>query len=292
MKSALLSFAPVLLVLVGCAGAETDSQDPQDKLTKLEIQMTQKLDKANAVYDRLIEDFLKMERRVAGLESENSMLKIDIKKLNDKLDQAGSPAPRGGQEPGVDLAAVGMKIDQVLSKLKTTGNVDEAVKELMPLARYSVPKLTEALKQVASPDYVASLEKVLAKFPAAELKGPLEEAAKDRLRRTSVARVVGGAGDKELSKILEPYTSDPDAIVQVEVGQAMLACKNRMGVPSLLKALGAPESEIRFRAILSLKRLNKGETFGFDMNKSAEENDAAIKAWYDWWARDGQKLFE
>ena len=291
MKSVSLSLVPAVLALVSCGGAQTDPSDPQDKLTKLEIQMTQKLDKANAVYDRLIEDFLKMERRVTALGDENQMLKIDIKKLNEKIDTLSAGGARSGS-PAVDMPDVAMKIDQVLAKLKTTGNVDEAVKELLPLARYSVPKMTEALKQIAESDYVASLEKVLAKFPATELKVPLEETAKDRIRRMSVARVVGLVGDRELSKILETYTGDSDAIVQVEVGQALLACKNRMGVPPLLKALGATESEIRFRAIFSLKRLNKGETYGFDMNKNAADNDLAIKTWYDWWAREGQKLFE
>jgi hypothetical protein len=65
-----------------------------------------------------------------------------------------------------------------------------------------------------------------------------------------------------------------------------------MGIPPLLNALKAGESEIRFRAILSLKRLNRGETFGFDMNKSADENGAAIKAWHEWWQKEGQKVFE
>jgi hypothetical protein len=291
MKSALLSAAAA--VFLGCASgpAEAPQDSVQDKLTKLEVQMTTKLDKAHAVYEQLTEDHLRLERRVAGLESENQMLRIDLKKLGEKIDALGAGGTKGGSVPSADLSEVGMKIDQALAKLKTTGNVDEAARELVPLARYSVTKMVDSLKQIGSPEYASAIEKVLARCPPAELKGSLEEAVKDR-RRTSVARIVGEVRDPALSKILEPYTGDSDPIAQVEIGQALLECKNRMGIPPLLKALSAPESEIRFRALLSLKRLNNRETYGFDVNKTSDENAAAIKAWHDWWNRDGQKLFQ
>ena len=293
MKLVPMSFAAAILIILSCSSVESAPQDSlQDKLTKLEVQMTQKLDKAHAVYSQLTDDYLRLERRVAALESENQLLRIDVKKLNEKLDQTGGGGPaREGPTPGVDRTEVAIKIDQALSKLKASGNVDDAAKELLPVARYAVPKMASELKP-GNPDYVASLEKVLAKCPVTELKGPLEDSVKDRTRRTSVARVVGLVGDRELSKILEPHIGDPDPIVQIGLGEALLACKNRMGVPPLLKALSAPESEIRFLAIRSLKRLNQNKTFDFDMNKNADENAAAIKSWHDWWAKEGPKLFE
>ncbi|HKS17536.1 MAG TPA: hypothetical protein VJU16_09510 [Planctomycetota bacterium] len=293
MKPVPLSFAAAILVILSCSSVESAPQDSvQDKLTKLEVQMSAKFDKAHAVFDELSDKFLRLERRVAALENENQLLRIDVKKLTEKLEAAGASGPRGVPDPGPDRAEVGMKIDQALAKLKTTGNVDEAVKELKPLARYSVPRMVETLKQFTSPDYISSVEKVLAKCPVEELTAPLEDALKDRLRRTSVARIVGAAKDKGLSKILEPHAGDSDPVMQVEVGQALLDCKNRLGIQPLLKALSAPESEIRFRAIWGLKRLNKGETYGFDMNKGPADNDAALKAWYDWAQKEGPKLFE
>jgi hypothetical protein len=233
-----------LLLAMGCASAGTGStESEQDRLTKLEVQMSAKFDKAHAVFDELSDKFLRLERRIAALENENQLLRIDIKKLTDKLDAAGAAGARGVPDVGPDRSEVSMKIDQALAKLKTTGNVDEAVKELKPLARYSVPKMVETLKQISSPDYMASIEKVLAACPVDELTIPLEEALKDRMRRTSVARVVGATKDKGLSKILEPYSNDADSITQVEIGQALIACKNRLGVPPLLRALGGGESE-------------------------------------------------
>ena len=295
MKPVSLSIAAAIIVILSGLPVHTappPQETLQDKVAKLEAQMTQKLDKAYTYYTELTDQFRRMERRVAALESENQLLRIDVKKLTERLDAAGAAGPRGVPGPGPDLAEVGMKIDQALAKLKTTGNVDEATRELVPVARYAVTKLAEALGQVGSPDYVASVEMVLARCPTDELRGPLEAAVKDRARRTSVARVIGSVADPALSKMLEPFTGDSDPIAQVALGQALLDCKNKMGVPPLLKALEAPESEIRFLAVRSLKRVNKGETYGFDMNKKADENAAAIKAWNDWWQKEGPKLFE
>jgi hypothetical protein len=289
MKSVSAPVVAAILALVGCSSVETQDS-PEDRLTKMEIQLTTKIDKEHALVSELTEEILRLKREITRLDNENQMLKIDLKRLGERIDQAGSSGTRSGP-PAADLSEIGMKIDQALAKLRTTGNDEEAAQVLVPLARYSAPKMAEAMKQVASPEYLADLEKVLAKCPPSDLKAPLEEAAKDRVRRTSAARVVGATGDKELSRILEPWLGDPDPSVQVEVGQALIACKNRMGVPPLLKALAASESEIRFRAILSLKRLNKGETYGYDMNKSADDNAAALKAWEAWWAKE-PKLFE
>ena len=296
MKPVLLSAAAALLAVMGCSSVEQEPPDTvEDKLTKLEVQMTAKLDKAHAVFTELTDNYMRLQRRVGDLESDNKMLQIEVKRLNDKVETAGAASPRTSEQPqgpSPDMPEIGIRIDQAMVKLKTTGNVDEAAKELVPLSRYSVVKLVEALKQISLPDYVADVEKVLAKCSPLDLKTPLEEAAKDRSRRSSVARVVGGSRDPGLSRILEPHAGDSDPVVQVEIGQALVACRNKAGVPPLLKALAAPESEIRFRAILSLKRLNKGETFGYNMNQSADENAAALKAWQDWWQKEGPKLFE
>lgn len=290
MKPVSLAIAAAALVLLSCSTVQSAPQDSlADKVARLEAQMTQKYDKAHSLVTLLVADVQRLERRLSALESENQLLRIDVKNLTAKLESGGGAQNPG---PGQDLVGVALKIDTALAKLKTTGQVEDAVKELVPLSKYSAERMTEALKQIASPDYVASLEKVLARCPPDDLKRPLGEAVKDRIRRTSVARVIGATGDAGLSKILESFTGDPDPIVQVELGQALLACKNKAGVPPLLKALRAPESEVRFRALLTLKRLNKGETYGFDMNKGADENADALKSWDDWWQKEGPKLFE
>jgi len=295
MKLVPLSVASAILVLLSCTSVYTaEPQDSlKDKVAKLEAEMIAKTDRAFKLYSELTESVLKMERRIGDLERENQLLKIEVKQLRDKM-SGNAGATREGPVAGPDLAEVSMKIETALAKLKATSNVEEGIKELVPLSRYSVTKMAEALRQISSPDYTAALEKVLAKCPVEDLKGPLGKAVEDRIRRTSVSRVIGAVGDAGLSKILEAYTGDSDPIIQVELGQALLACKNRMGVPPLLRALRAPDSDCRLRAILLLKphTASKRETFGFDVNKGADENAAALKAWDEWWQKDGAKLFE
>src|SRR5215510_10369962 len=115
-----VGLSAVLLAAIGCASADGgSSESQQDRLTKLEVQMTQKMDKAHAVYTDLIESVLKLERRVATLENQIDVFKIDIKKLQERLDQGGG-SPKSGSGPAPDAAEVGMRIDQSLAKLKTT----------------------------------------------------------------------------------------------------------------------------------------------------------------------------
>ncbi len=292
MKPVPLSVASAILVLLSCTSVYTaEPQDSlKDKVAKLEAEMIAKTDRAFKLYSELTESVLKMERRLGDLERENQLLKIEVKQLREKIGSGGTG--REGAPVVPDLAEISMKIDTALAKLKATANVEDGVKELVPLARYSVTKMAEALRQISSPDYTAALEKVLAKCPVEDLKGPLAKAVEDRVRRTSVARVIGAVGDAGLSKILETYTGDSDPIIQVELGVALIDCKNRMGVPALLRALRASDSDCRLRAILKLKKVSKGETFGFDLNKTAEENAVALKSWEEWWQKEGPKLFE
>jgi hypothetical protein len=296
MKVVSLSVTAAFVVILSCSQVHPAPQDSmEEKLTRLEVKFQQKHDSMFTFYQELLKKVEQLEKKVTTLESENKILQIDVQRLREKSGATGGGTPKEG-EPSGDLAEVSMKIDVALAKLRSSNHGEEAIKEaakeLVPLSRYSTTKMAEALRQISNPAYTAALEQVLAKCPVEDLKGPLGTAAKDRLRRSSVARVVGAARNLDLSKILEPHIGDADPIVQVELGDALLACKNRMGVPPLLKALRASESEFRFRALMSLKHVNNRETYGFDVNKGSEENSAALKAWDDWWQKEGQKLFQ
>ena len=296
MKVVPLSVIAAIVLVLSCSQVETAPQDSMDeKLTRLEMKFQQKFDNAFKLYNELLEKVLTLEKKIAALENENKLLMIDVKQLREKAGAAAGGTPREGPAQP-DRAETSVKIDVALAKLKSSPNVektvDEVAKELVPLSRYSATKMAEALKQISSPGYTAALEKILAQCPVEDLKEPLGAAVKDRVRRSSAARVVGAIGNLELSKILEPHIGDADPNVQVEVGEALLDCKNRMGVPPLLKALRAAEPDYRFRALLKLKKVNNRETYGFDVNKGPEENAAALKSWEDWWLKEGEKLFQ
>src|SRR5262245_10979151 len=106
MKAVVLPAAAAFLAVVGCSsGPSPDS--PEDRLTKLEIQLTTKIDKEHALVTELTEETLKLRRQIADLDRENQMLKIDLKRLGERIDQQGAGGPRGGPPPA-DLSEVGM----------------------------------------------------------------------------------------------------------------------------------------------------------------------------------------
>lgn len=285
------AFLPVLVLLA--ASGPAFAQDPVDeKLAKLEMKMQEQLNKAFAFNKTLLERVMKLEERITKLETENQMLKVDIERLSKRAPGPG-PEPTPTPTPEPPLADTAMKIEAALVRLKSGGTVEEGLKELVPLSRWSCARMIEALaKHPADRPFIDKIEQVLGKCPVEDLKAPLTEGAKDRTRRITLARVVAAVGDKELSRALEPYAGDVNPFHQIEVGKALIACKNRNGIPALMKALRAEESEYRLLAIMSLRPLAKGEIFGFDFNRGPAENADSLKRWDAWWESEGQKLFE
>ncbi|MBI4565190.1 MAG: hypothetical protein HY716_10905 [Planctomycetes bacterium] len=296
MKMPLLFVLAAAGILLGCSGSGR-KDGPGDRISDLEDRVQIKMDKEHATAQMLTEKVIKLENRISALESERDLLKVDIRRLQEKVAILQATGPAAAQPPpsgpgGPTLAETSAKIDAALERLKNGGSVEEATKELVPLSRYSAPRMAEALGQhLTDVRFTKALEEILAKCPPEDLKNPLADAAKDRVRRAAAARIVGAVGNAELSGILEPYIGEASPVNQVEIGKALLACRNRMGVPPLLKALRAPNSDTRFVALLELRPLAK-QTFGYDFNKGPEENAEALQAWDAWWEKEGAKLFE
>ncbi len=278
------------LLVLAAAAAPAAAQDPVDeKLAKLEMRVQEQLNKAFAFHKQLLERVMKLEERIQLLEIENQRLKIDLERLGRKGPGDPAPTPAPVDPAFVETAA---KIDAAIAKLKSGGPAEDAARELMPNAKWAAPKLVEAIgKNSLDLPFLAKAEQVLSKFPVEDLKGPLAEGLRDQRRRASMAKVVAGVGDRELSKVLEPHVSDANPYTQIEIGTALLVCRNRAGVPPLLKVLRAEESEYRLLAIMRLKAVTNGDLKGYDFNKSAADNAEALKAWDAWWEKDGPKLF-
>jgi hypothetical protein len=194
-----------------------------------------------------------------------------------------------------------MKIEDILLEIETVVTqlrggklkVDEAVTKLRPFAQHAAPRLlTELRDNVARFDYTRQLEQVLGKLPPAELKVPLADALKRRTTREAAARVVGATKDRELSKILEEYVGDPDEDFRLNVGDALVGCRNSSGIPLLLQCLKSDQGATRTIAIAALKKVNRGEDLGYRPQLSAELNAGAIKAWDEWSDKFAKTLFE
>jgi len=98
-------------------------------------------------------------------------------------------------------------------------------------------------------------------------------------------------GDRDLSTLLEPFTSAADLDFCYSVGFSLIRCRNRAGVPASSRA-PLDDKFTRTLSISALRSINKDEGLGYDANKPAEVNAPAIKAWEDWYEKAGPKLFE
>ncbi|MBI2932421.1 MAG: hypothetical protein HYY16_12285 [Planctomycetes bacterium] len=284
----------LLLSLVGCSSGPAPNEvfATKEDLGKLELKFTN-TNEASVLFSREFTDRLgRIEQRLAALEAVTKSHDIEIRRLNERLSQlpAAGPAPTplsAGTEEALKTT------DDQIQRLRDGFPPDEVARILAPIARYAAPKACAALKDaLRDVEYMKRLEAVLSKFPPADLKIPLEEALRDPIARNPAARVVGTVGDRELSRILEPYTSDAEMDFCIQVGESLIRCRNQAGVPALLRALRADDKNTRLLAVAALRSVSKNETFGYDFSKPADANAAAIKAWEEWYEKNGATLFD
>ncbi len=284
------------LLLLSAAGCQAGPR-PEDAVTRADLlaaeaRFSTKNEKNFVFYQEATNTIGQLERRVAQLESMIKSYDFEIRRLNEKLAGVRPGGVPVVTNPETRIEDAIKETDAQLARLKDGGRIDDIVLSLQPIARHAAPRACEALKgAVRDVQYMQRLEHLLSKLPAEALKMPLEDALKSGVARYAAARVVGEVGDKELSKLLEPHTADADFDFCFVVGSSLVRCKNRAGVPALLRVLRAQDKNTRFLAINSLRSLAK-EDFGYDYQKAPDVNAVAIKSWEDWYEKAGAKLFE
>ncbi|HYE98885.1 MAG TPA: HEAT repeat domain-containing protein [Planctomycetota bacterium] len=253
--------------------------------------------KANA--DRLA----KVEMTLAGMETTMRHLEDQVKTLSAQLAAAQAAPPRAGS-PAASAeppAAPQKKLEDILLEIETTVaqlqsdklRAPEAATLLKPHARHAVPRLLEEIgRNVARLDYVKRIESVLAQMPPAELQLPLREALHKPGVRDSAVRVVGDVRDPGLAKILEEHIGSSDEDFRLIVGEALVNARNPAGLPPLVQALKSEQNASRTIAISALKRVNRGEDFGYRSYLPPAQNVQAVKAWEDWSTTLGPKIFD
>ena len=138
----------------------------------------------------------------------------------------------------------------------------------------------------------AQAQLILGSFPPGELQKPLMKALDHPGARHSVPRIVGATGDSGLSAILAPHAASEDEDFLLAVGDALVRCRNAVGIPALVSCLKSHERATRFIAITLLKGLTQGKDFGFRPGRSATENAAATKVWEEWAEKFGKTIFD
>ncbi len=305
---------PAILALAAAGCVDLVEKEDLDQVThkveKLSAQVAQKNDMQALLYEELVKRTNGLEKKVGEMDILVQTMKAQVARLEDiaktlqgQIDALGkAPAPNPGTpEQAATPGAKQMKIEDILLEVETVvtqlrgGKIknEEAITRLKPFAQHAAPRLlTELRESLARYEYAKQLEYVLGKLPPDELKVPLQGALKRPGLRESSARIVGATGNKELSKILEEYLAESDEDFRLNIGDALVRCRNASGIPLLLQCLKSDQAATRTISIAALKKLNRGEDLGYRAQISVEANTAAIKAWDEWSDKFAKSLFD
>jgi outer membrane murein-binding lipoprotein Lpp len=304
--------AVLALAAAGCVDIveKQDLDEVTHKIEKLSAQVAQKNDMQALLYEEVVKRVNGLEKKVGEMDILVNTMKAQVARLEDlartmqgQIDALGkAPGPNAANPnaPAAD-APKAPKLEDILLEVETVvtqlrgGKLknEEAITRLKPFAQHAAPRLlTELRESMTRYDYAKQLEFVLGKMPPAELKVPLQGALKRPGLREAAARIVGATGDKELSKILEDYLAEGDEDFKLNIGDALVRCRNASGIPLLLQCLRSEQSTTRTIAIAALKKLNRGEDLGYKAQLGVESNAPAIKAWDEWSDKFAKTLFE
>ena len=302
----------VALAAAGCVDLveKEDLEEVTHEVNKLKAQVAQKNDMQALLYEELVKRANGLEKKVGEMDILVNTMKAQVARLEDlartmqgQIDALGKAPASNPANPGQPPAETTrtMKLEDILLEVETVitqlrgGKLkaDDAVARLKPFAQHAAPRmLTELRESLTRYDYAKQLEYVLGKLPPEELKVPLQGALKRPGLREAAARVVGATGNKELSKILEDYLAESDEDFKLNIGDALVRCRNASGIPLLLQCLRSDQSATRTIAISALKKINRGEDLGYKAQVSVESNAAAIKAWDEWSDKFAKSLFD
>lgn len=306
--------APALLALLAAGCVDLVEKEDLDALTarfdKFSVQMAQKNDVQALYADQVVKQVTALEKKVGEMDLVLNDLKARVARLEDlqrtmqgqidALGKAPAPSATPGQ-PAAEAPKSTMKIEEILLEIETVltqlrgGKLktEEAATRLKPFAQHAAPRLiTEMQSSITQFEYTKQLEAILGKFPPAELKVPLQDALRRPAVRESAARIVGATGDRDLSKILEDHLGETDEDFRLNIGDALVRCRNGSGIPLLLQSLKSDQGTTRTIAISALKKINRGEDLGYRPQLAPEANAAAIKAWDEWSDKFAKTLFE
>jgi hypothetical protein len=305
---ALLAAAPAL-ALSACTlfVPRSEFDEVANRFDKFSAQTAQKNDMQALLYEEIVKQNKSLAEKMVQTEALTGALESSVRRLEDLVRtlQAGIDALQKGAPPAAgspaEPAKTQIKLEDVLREIEVVlgelrnGKIRtaDASTRLKPHSTHAAPKvLSEIREHFASIEYTQQLEAILAAMPPADLKVPLQGALQQRAARESAVRVVGAAGDRELSRLLEPLAGDPDEDFRLALGDALAKCRNAAGVPLLVGGLKSKESASRLIAIASLKKLNRGQDLGFRASAPADANAGPVKAWEEWVEKFGKAVFE
>ena len=216
------------------------------------------------------------ERREQGASEALSRVAADLQEL----------AAEVGANAGVseELARHAREIESLAGVIaETRGDVGVVAEKVLELAqRPAAP---------AGPSTPAA-SAAAAEAPPNAL-GPVWEALLPQLKSTSsgerwsAVQALGETHDPEVVPHLLPMLKDADIFVRMASARVLGDLGVMGAVPHLIDALEDEEPSVREQAHVSLRELT-GKDFKFDPSANEADRAKKVKAWREWWKREGE----
>ncbi len=98
---------------------------------------------------------------------------------------------------------------------------------------------------------------------------------------------LGQAGDPAAAPFLVPMLRDEDTFVRMAAARILGALAAPVGIPALIDALEDSEGAVREAAMVALQSAT-GRDMRFDPHAASADRAKRVKAWRDWWAKEGE----
>ncbi len=307
-----LAMSGTLAFALAACSSYPDEQDPQSKLSleleKLRAEMKQLNAQQVMAYEQLSTNYrvqaelsTKLDIQMKSVQAELKVLQDQVRTLQAQVAAGGAPTTPPAAPGTPPLPGSARRVEDIQADIEATlaglssGKLkrEEAATLLKPHPTYAVPRVLDEIKRSPTRfEYLKQLEHILSQLSPRELKVFLREALTERAARDSAARVIGMAKDSELGRLLEEHARTKDEDFRLLCGDSLVACRNAAGIGPLVESLKSKEISTRTIAIAALKRVNRGESFGYSAPLSLDQNAGAIKSWEEWAAKFGPTLFD
>jgi len=104
--------------------------------------------------------------------------------------------------------------------------------------------------------------------------------------RLDAIYALGETGDADVVPHLIPMLVDVDLFVRMATARMLEDLDARAAVPALIDALEDNQSAVREAAMVALRKITS-KSFGFEPVAGAGDRAKRVKAWRDWWKKDG-----
>jgi HEAT repeat protein len=127
-------------------------------------------------------------------------------------------------------------------------------------------------------ELVVALDKLTAPSVRARLKGIALEPTEDAATRSVALRMLAGATGDDLAALLNVLATDPTASVRATAAEVLKGQKGDAVVAALTQAATEDEAgEVRARALLTLRQMNRPEADAMACKAMMEDPDAQVR---------------